>query len=53
MELVVTSREAYLVIPSMVPVVDDGSPKASGRVDIGSNDGDGEREQGSKQGEGA
>lgn len=32
---------AYMVIPCMVPVVDDGSSKAPGWVDTSSSDGDG------------
>ena len=31
----------YVVIPGMVPVVDDGSAKAPCRVDAGAGDGDG------------
>ena len=30
-----------MVIPRVISVVDDGSPKAPGRVDAGSSDGDG------------
>jgi hypothetical protein len=30
-----------MVIPGMVPVVDDGSPKAPSWVDAGASDGDG------------
>lgn len=31
----------HVVIPGMVPVVDDGSPKAPSWVDAGASDGDG------------